>query len=331
MTFTTRTRLAVDAIRRGLGSADHRVSSQALDAAAAALLTSAGTATQERLYRAAVTGRARIDRGYVAECEAQRRELRYARVRQREDGMVQGSFLLDQEGGRLLISALDTILSPRRGGPRFVSEAERARADVLRADPRTNEQLSADALVDIIRVAVDADPGTLFGDRRPAVQVTVAARELTSGNGFGFIEGAPEPVSIDTVRRYGYAAGLIGVLFSDEGQPLDVGRTQRLFTARQRIALAVRDGGCRFPGCSRPPSTCEAHHIRHWYRDSGGTDVADGILLCRHHHLLVHNDGWEITRDGAEYQLVPPRAVDPDQQPVLMPSKSPRARDLVTA
>ncbi len=320
---------AADAIRRGLGTADHRTSAQTLDAAARDLLAAAGLATPEELYRAAADARNRIDLEGIADREHARRDTRYARVRQREDGMVVGSFLLDQEEGRLLISAIDTVLSPRRGGPRFVSEAERAAANALVADPRTNDQLAADALADIIRLAVDADPGTVFGNHRPAVQVIVTASDLASGIGSGSIEGAPEAISIDTVRRHACTSGLVGVLFSAESQPLDVGRAQRHYTDRQRTALAARDGGCLFLNCARPPSHCEAHHIRHWHRDNGPTDVADGVLLCRHHHLLVHNNGWEITRDGAQYWLIPPRAVDPAQEPIRLESKSRLLRERV--
>jgi hypothetical protein len=105
-------------------------------------------------------------------------------------------------------------------------------------------------------------------------------------------------------------------------------RLSRGFTAVQRIALAARDGGCRFPGCDRPASWCEAHHIDQWERDNGRTDVADGILLCRHHHMLIHNYSWRIRRDGAEYFLIPPRERDPNQTPIPMPSKSHALADL---
>jgi len=145
--------------------------------------------------------------------------------------------------------------------------------------------------------------------------------------GHGRIEGLDIPVSIATIERNTCDVGTVTIDFFT-GQPLDVGREQRLFTARQRIALAARDGGCRWPGCDRPPSWCEAHHIRHWKRDHGPTDVANGILLCRHHHLLLHDNNWEIVRRGADYWLVPPAVIDPRRTPLPMPSKSAALRDL---
>ena len=78
-------------------------------------------------------------------------------------------------------------------------------------------------------------------------------------------------------------------------QPLDVGRAQRLVTPTIRRALIVRDGGCRFPGCDRPATWCDAHHLKHW-ADGGDTSLPNMILLCRRHHVLVHEAGWTIRR-----------------------------------
>jgi hypothetical protein len=91
-------------------------------------------------------------------------------------------------------------------------------------------------------------------------------------------------------------------------------------------------GGCAAPGCDRPPSWCEAHHIVFWARDGGKTDLDDGILLCRHHHLLFHNNGWEIRRDDLRrYWLVPPGDVDPARKPRELVSKSRALKDLLRA
>jgi HNH endonuclease len=78
-------------------------------------------------------------------------------------------------------------------------------------------------------------------------------------------------------------------------QPLEVGRTTRVVTAAQRAALAVRDGGCAFPGCDRPPPWCDAHHLRHWLH-GGPTNLANLALLCRSLHRAVHEGGWYLHR-----------------------------------
>lgn len=65
------------------------------------------------------------------------------------------------------------------------------------------------------------------------------------------------------------------------------------------------------------------HHIDEWQRDGGKTDLADGILLCRAHHLLLHNQHWRIIRDGSRYSLYRPREQDPERRRTELPSKNP--------
>jgi len=81
-------------------------------------------------------------------------------------------------------------------------------------------------------------------------------------------------------------------------QPLEVGRATRVVQPAQRMALAVRDRGCVFPGCDRPLAWCDAHHLHHWV-DGGPTDLDNLALLCRAHHRAVHEGGWQLTR-GAD-------------------------------
>ena len=97
-------------------------------------------------------------------------------------------------------------------------------------------------------------------------------------------------------------------LLEAPSQPLDVGRRQRLFTPAQRRAIAARDGSCRFPGCDRPPEWCDVHHLDPW--EAGGpTDLANGLLLCAHHHTVVHLRRWRPQRgpDG-RWTVAPPGA-----------------------
>jgi hypothetical protein len=184
----------------------------------------------------------------------------------------------------------------------------------------------------VLRIGADTDAKTttrsVLGARRPAVRVLVTGTTLTTGTGHGRIEGQAAPVSIETVERIVCETGTIPVAFDPDGQCIDLGREQRLYTTRQRIGLAARDGGCRWPACDRPASWTEAHHINHWARDHGNTDMADGILLCRHHHMLLHNNHWNITRTGGAYWLHPPTTIDPEQTPRLMPHKSAALNDL---
>lgn len=325
---------AADVVRRALEAVHEVVSADPegaaeLESASERLVAAAATLTIEQLRRAANRARDLLDEAGIARRELEQREQRYLKRWIRSDGMYQGAFLLDPDSGREVFAALDAITAPRRGGPRFVDPDEAARADDIVADSRSDEQLLADSLVDMVRLAGDADPGRLFGRHRPAVRVVVS-EEALRGGGHGYPEGDEQPISREGVDRRVCDAGMLGVVVDALGQTLDVGRAQRLFTERQRTALAVRDGGCRFPGCDRPPSFCEAHHIVPWQR-GGRTDVRDGVLLCRHHHMLLHNNHWTVLRDGASYWLRPPRSEDPEQRPRPMRPPGPVVRELVAA
>jgi hypothetical protein len=306
---------AADAIQRGLGAPTIDVSAVELARAAASLIPEAHELTLEQLAARASDLRDELDEAGVADRERQLHENRYLRLSAQPGGMVRLTGLLDPESAALVTDAFDAVTTPRRSGPSFA--APDPDAPDIAADARTREQLMLDSFVEMVRLAVGADPGTLFGERRPAVRILVAARDLARGAGSAQLEGQSAAVSIDTVERHICASGSLTVAFDPDGQPINVGRAQRLFTSAQRLALSARDGGCRFPGCDRPPSWAEAHHIVPCSR-GGPTDIVNGVLLCRHHHLLVHNNGWVISRQGSDYSVQPPGGGD--RMP--MPSRS---------
>jgi HNH endonuclease len=104
------------------------------------------------------------------------------------------------------------------------------------------------------------------------------------------------------------------VLGGAASQPLDVGRASRVIQPAQRSALAVRDGGCIFPGCDRPLAWCDAHHLVHWL-DGGPTDLANLALLCRAHHRAVHEGGWRLTRQpDSRLTATPPHRRSPPRR-----------------
>ena len=306
---------AADGIIAGLGSPDDAVSEDDLTDAAARLVAVAGQTTPERVAAAARSIRDDLDLDGVADREAVLREKRFLRLIPQSDGMTKVLGLLDPESAAIVAAAVDSITAPRRGGPRFVDAAAVARSERIVNDPRTTDQMTADALVDMVKLATEADKGSLFGTTAPTVRVHVTLAELTTEVGSARIEGQTASVSVATAVRLSCGSGYVPVLF-DGAKPLDVGRSERLFTWRQRIALAARDGGCIFPGCDRSPAWCEAHHIDFWARDEGNTDIARGVLLCRHHHMLMHNNGWEIVEVAGVYSFVPPMSIVPTQLPI---------------
>ncbi len=89
------------------------------------------------------------------------------------------------------------------------------------------------------------------------------------------------------------------------GDTITLGRTQRSANATQRRLLWLRDHGCRFPGCDRPPAWCDAHHILEW-EHGGPTNLDNLCLLCSHHHHLCHEGGYRAHRDGDQLVFTRP-------------------------
>jgi len=104
------------------------------------------------------------------------------------------------------------------------------------------------------------------------------------------------------------------VVFNGEIQPLDLGRERRCVTLAQRRAVAARDRGCAHPGCQRKPAWCQVHHIVEWM-DGGETNIEDLIMLCRTHHRMIHQSGWEIRMRGGRPEFIPPRWLDASRVP----------------
>ena len=113
-----------------------------------------------------------------------------------------------------------------------------------------------------------------------------------------------ELLAPETVRRIACDAAIIPAVLGSRGEVLDLGRTARLATPKQLQALWIRDQGCTFPGCSRPPSWCDAHHVWHWC-DGGPTDLSNLALLCPRHHTIVHQKGLHRDRHRVRGDLAP--------------------------
>ena len=183
---------------------------------------------------------------------------------------------------------------------------------------RTLPQRQADALVLLASHLL----GCGAADRPiegATVIVRVSLADLRDGSGSATIDGIDRPVSIAAARRMAASGGVIPCVLGSAGEILDWGRTKRLFTPAQRLALAERDGGCAM--CGLPPGMTKAHHIRWWARDAGPTDLDNGVLLCETCHHRIHDNGWEIRVEGrgvdGRVWFIPPAHVDPGRTPRL--------------
>jgi hypothetical protein len=320
---------AADAIRAGLGMPGDGVSAECLAEAATRLGREAPSLDADRVFALARELRDELDAAGIVDRERAAHQAREFRLQRLRDGSVRIVWRLDPIEGSVLTEVYDRATSPRRGGPRFVSEEDHVQR--IADDPRSTEQLASDVFLGLVTAGAEVNPAELLGRGAPAVRVTITERELVARSGHGRLQSGQLAVSIETVERLACTQGTIPLLFDAHGRPLDVGREHRLFTPRQRTALAERDGGCLWTACERPPSWCEAHHIEHWARDTGRTDVADGLLLCKHHHLLLHDHHWEIERRGSgrsEYWLIPPPE-HPDPAPRRLESRSLALKELL--
>jgi 5-methylcytosine-specific restriction protein A len=75
-------------------------------------------------------------------------------------------------------------------------------------------------------------------------------------------------------------ATVVPIVMNGRGQPLDVGRATRAVPDGLRRAVAARDRGCAHPGCGRPVSWVDCHHIVPW-ESGGGTSLRNAMLGAR--------------------------------------------------
>lgn len=313
-----------DAIRRGLGDP---LDDRAWSIAAEQLIDEAPTMPVEELGKRARIVRDLLDAAGAEERSQRRYEQRAFRMWTDHDGQHHARITFDDEGALWLRSLSNAAMRPRRRGPRFVTDDERAAADDLVNDPRTNEQLEYDLIMDVLRAGSLATAADVFGARQPGVRVIVVQDAIGPRDALGRMlavghaEDGGDALAGSIIDRNLCTHGSREVTTDREGNPLYLGREQRLFSPAQRLTLAARDGGCIWPGCTLPASYTEAHHIDEYVADEGRTDVDRGVLLCRYHHMHIHAHGYKITRSGhGPFVLHPPPGDGPPRE---LTSKAP--------
>jgi hypothetical protein len=221
------------------------------------------------------------------------REFRYRFSR---NGQMHFTGELDPEAAEHLTGLFQPLATP---GP---ADAEG------NPDPRTTDQRHGDALADIIDLAARADDLPTAGGERAVVTVTVTLGELERRAGAALLDGTGW-TTISDLRRWCCDTTVLPAVLGTQGEVLDLGRATRLATPAQRRALALRDGGCARPGCTRSPKWCHVHHIRHWI-DDGPSDLNNMILVCARHHRELHHTEWTVRIRNSTPEFTPPKWLD---------------------
>jgi hypothetical protein len=253
----------------------------------AALLRQARRLTISGFHDACYHARHAADPKGCANEEARSVEARSLKLASGDDGTVFLSGYLDKVGGAAVRTALEPLA--KRAG---------------KGDDRTRDTRMADALVDLSMRALDNG----LVPQRAHLQVTASLETLLG------LPGAPGanmefslPISAKAVERLACDCAVTRIILGSDSTVIDVGRAKRTISGPQRKALKVRDGGCTWPGCDRPVSMTEGHHLVHWIHNGPG-DMPNLTLLCFRHHWMVHEGGWQIVRtdDGRMLTIPPP-------------------------
>ncbi len=247
----------------------------------------------------------------LAEQETRARQLTQLRYRRVGDGTTRGSFRIPDHAADMLRAALDAATSPRHHATTNKDNGGDSGRD--ETAPVSYPQRLGQALVDLIEHLPTASLPQ-HGVANATIVITTTLDQLRAGLGQALLTTGT-PISTAQLRRLACNATFIPAVLDGASRILDLGRGSRLFNRHQRLALAIRDQGCVFPGCDRPPSWCEAHHITRWTH-GGPTDLANGCLLCPYHHHLIHQGEWQIIkRPEGPPAVIPPARIDPDQKP----------------
>ena len=213
-------------------------------------------------------------------------QRRYLNVSEPTDGMVRIDGLLDAEAGAVVRNAVNSMPPPAKD------------------DDRTPGQRRADRLVELCD-----KPGATAADGsgpRPHLIIRAGLDTLAGSPGApgGELDGGIV-VTAETVQRYACDTAVTRITGKGELEA-EIGRASRTIPPATRRALAARDRGCVVVGCNRPPQWTDAHHLKHWAH-GGPTVMSNLVLLCRHHHRRVHEDGWHLLRiDTGRWRLTQP-------------------------
>ncbi|WP_394770746.1 DUF222 domain-containing protein [Lacisediminihabitans sp.] len=179
-------------------------------------------------------------------------------------------------------------------------------------DPRTRANMASDAMLALFgHVSNCAHAVSPLPKTTLVVRLTLDA--LLSGLGEARLDGMDQPIAAGTARRMAAEAGIIPVVMGGPSEVLDLGREQRLFTKKHRLAIGELYSACA--ACGGPAAWAELHHIDWFVRDGGLTNLKNAIPLCASDHHAVHANGWEVSIRRGIAWFIPPSWIDAFRTP----------------
>ena len=235
-------------------------------------------------------------------------DRRHLELRQRRDGMWQLEGKLTNTVGAQLNAVLDPLTRPR------TSTVEIDGKSTEIPDVRHYGQRMHDAFEDACGRLLQLADRPAVGGTPASVIVTVQVEDVLAKAGIAETTDGTQ-LSSTQLFRIADEAEIWPTIIDRHGVPLALGRTRRIASRGQTMALISREGGCSFPGCDHPPQWCDRHHIIDWI-DGGPTDLDNLTLLCRYHHTHFLQKSWvcRMNADGLP-EWIPPRWIDPEQRP----------------
>ncbi len=238
-------------------------------------------------------------------------DRRYLELKQRRDGMWHLKGKLTGTVGAQLNAILDPLAKPRT----TTLEGEDG-ATTRIADERPCGQRLHDGLDEACARLLKMKDKPSVGGAPTSVIVTIGLEELLAKAGLAETSDGSQ-LSADQLLRIADEAEIWPTIIKQNGVPLALGRSQRLASPGQTMALITRDGGCSFPGCTHPPSWCDRHHIVDWIL-GGLTDLDNLTLLCRYHHTHFLQKGWTCRMNADDLpEWIPPWWIDKNQRPQI--------------
>lgn len=170
------------------------------------------------------------------------------------------------------------------------------------------------ALLMIDRTGSGGSPGKQPGLATAQVSIIIDYEKMVERGKDFAVTSSGLALSVGETRAALCNAGVYPLVLNGKSLPLDLGRTQRLYSKAQGRAIRAAYRGCSYPGCSMPAERCELDHLDAWEK-GGNTDLCSSDLGCPVHHIERHCGFFHAVKiPGCRPMVLLSQELDPEQR-----------------